>query len=93
MHSFHHWGESKWGFYLPDDEWVVRKNGQLLADAGVDVIVIDITNGYTYQHNYEEICRVYTAMRAEGPARALLADDATGRHYRRPMRHKARTRR
>lgn len=74
--AFHHWGESRWGFYLPDDEWVIRKNAQLLADAGVDVIFFDVTNGFTYRHTYLEICRVYTAMRKEGnptPQIAFLA--------------------
>ncbi|MEO8376609.1 MAG: hypothetical protein ABI579_02975, partial [Candidatus Sumerlaeota bacterium] len=71
--AFHHWGESRWGYYLPDDEWVIRKNAQLLADAGVDVIFFDITNGFTYRHNYMEICRVYTKMRAEGNATPQVA--------------------
>lgn len=65
-HAFHHWGESRWGYYLADDEWVIRRNAQLLADAGVDVVILDVTNGYTYRSAYETLCRVYTAMRAEG---------------------------
>jgi len=87
VHAFHHWGESRWGFYLADDEWVIRKNTQLLADAGVDVMFIDVTNGFTYRHTYLEICRIHAAMRAEGnrtPAIAFLAwngDDAAPRVY------------
>jgi hypothetical protein len=66
VHAFHHWGESRWGFYLADDEWVIRRNAQLLADAGVDVIFFDVTNGFTYRDTYLKICRIYEAMRAEG---------------------------
>ena len=31
--AFHHWGESLYGYYVADDEWVIRRNAQLLADA------------------------------------------------------------
>ena len=44
----HHWGESELGYYLSDDQWVMRKHAYMLANAGVDVIVFDITNAYTY---------------------------------------------
>ena len=44
MHEFHHWGESIFGYYLSDDEAVLRKHAQMLADAGVDVIIFDVTN-------------------------------------------------
>ena len=32
------------GYYLADDDWVIRKHAQMLTDAGVDVIIVDLTN-------------------------------------------------
>lgn len=40
----HHWGEPAFGYYLDDDPYVIRKHAQLLCDAGVDFIALDITN-------------------------------------------------
>ncbi|MDP4133035.1 MAG: stalk domain-containing protein [Bacillota bacterium] len=39
------WGEPIWGFYTSSDYWVYRKSAELLANAGVDVIFFDCTNG------------------------------------------------
>lgn len=38
------WNEPLWGYYSDLDEYVIRKNAELLADAGVDVIFFDCTN-------------------------------------------------
>ena len=40
----HHWGEPAFGYYLDDDEYVIRKHAQMLCDAGVDFIALDVTN-------------------------------------------------
>ena len=40
-----YWGEPENGFYHPEDSWSTRRNLQLLANAGVDFIYIDFTNG------------------------------------------------
>jgi len=66
MHEFHHWGESIFGYYLSDDEGVLRKHAQMLADAGVDVIVFDVTNQQTYPRSWKTLCRVYDQIRREG---------------------------
>lgn len=39
------WDEPIWGYYSDLDAYVIRKNAELLADAGVDVIFFDCTNG------------------------------------------------
>jgi hypothetical protein len=65
-HAFHHWGEPLFGFYVSNDEWVIRKHAQILADAGVDVIVLDATNGLHYRDTYMEILRIYADIRAKG---------------------------
>jgi len=63
---FHHWGQPELGYYLSSDEYVMRKHAQLIADAGVDVIVFDVTNGLTYEDNYMALCRVFMDIRAKG---------------------------
>jgi hypothetical protein len=66
MHEFHHWGESIFGYYLSDDEGVLRKHAQMLTDAGVDVIIFDVTNQQTYPRSWKALCRVYDQIRREG---------------------------
>jgi hypothetical protein len=63
---FHHWGEPLFGYYLADDEWVIRKHAQMLGDAGVDVIIFDTSNKLTYKHNYMTLLRVFHQLREEG---------------------------
>jgi len=66
LHAPHHWGESIFGYYLGDDEAVLRKHAQMLADAGVDVIVFDTSNKATYPHNYLKLFEVFRRVRKEG---------------------------
>lgn len=62
----HHWGESLFGYYLTDDAGVLRKHAQMLADAGVDVVIFDVTNQLTYPEWYRALLRVWGEMRAAG---------------------------
>jgi hypothetical protein len=64
--AFHHWGQSELGYYLSDDEWVIRRHCHLLVDAGVDVLCFDVTNAFTYTSNYMLLCSVLSQIRAEG---------------------------
>ncbi len=66
LHSFHHWGEPLIGYYVANDEWVIRKHAQMMADAGIDVVLFDVTNGYTYRDVYRHICRIYEDIRSNG---------------------------
>lgn len=80
-HAFHHWGEPLFGYYVANDEWVIRKHAQMLCDAGVDVIVLDVTNGFSYRAIYLNVLRVYAAIRAAGgrtPAVSFLTNSAHG---------------
>lgn len=80
--AFHHWGEPLYGYYLTDDEFVVRKHCQMLADAGVDVVVFDVTNALLYKDEFLNICRIFMDIRRTGgrtPQVAfLLNSGATG---------------
>lgn len=63
----YHWNEPLYGYYQNLDEYVVRKHAEMIADAGVDVIVFDCTNGtYTWQPAYEVLFKVFDEAVAEG---------------------------
>lgn len=64
--SFHFWGEPLFGYYLSDDRWVIRKHAQMLADAGVDVIIFDVTNQETYAKVYHALCETFMRARQDG---------------------------
>jgi len=64
--AFHFWGEPLFGYYRADDEFVIRKHAQMLTDAGVDVIIFDVTNGLIYEQICQAIFRVFGEMRKQG---------------------------
>ena len=66
VHAWHYWGEPYFGYYLPDDEWIIRKHAQMLSDAGVDVLILDVTNAAIYLPQVTKIATIYLAMRKEG---------------------------
>ena len=54
------WNESIYGFYESDDAWVVRRQGELLANAGVDAIFTDNTNGsFTFPEGYNTVFQTW----------------------------------
>ena len=82
MGAFHWWGEPAVGYFLSDDPWVHRRNLQMLADAGVDVIFFDVTNAFTYPKIYALVCRLASDMRRSGipaPQVAFLTHAAPGK--------------
>jgi hypothetical protein len=64
--GMYHWGEPEMGYFLSRDEYVIRKDMSMLADAGVDVLVMDVTNAVRYWDEWETIFTVMQKMRAEG---------------------------
>jgi len=62
----HHWGEPELGYYVSDDAYVIRKHCQMLVDAGVDTLIYDCSNEYTYKDNYTLLANIYQQIRAEG---------------------------
>ena len=73
VHAFHHWGEPYLGYYVSNDEWVIRKHAQMITDAGVDVIILDVTNAVIYLPTIKTICDTYMKMRAEGSKTPQIA--------------------
>ncbi|MBQ3868990.1 MAG: hypothetical protein II777_00445 [Clostridia bacterium] len=63
----YHWNEPIWGYYQSRDEWVLRKQAELLADAGIDAVFFDNTNGTaTFIDDVLTLCRVWSQARADG---------------------------
>lgn len=73
LHAPHHWGESIFGYYNTDDPYVMRKHAQLLSDAGVDVVIFDVTNQLTYRSNYLALLRVWSEVRCDGSRTPQIA--------------------
>ena len=62
----YHWGEPEMGYFLSKDEYVIRKDMSMLTDAGVDVLVMDVTNAVRYWDEWAVIFAVMQKMKAEG---------------------------
>lgn len=66
VNAFHYWGEPALGYYKSTDKSVIRTHMTMLADAGIDFIIIDNTNG-----NAKTWGNYYTRM-VTNPMTALL---------------------
>lgn len=76
--AMHHWGKPYLDYYVGNDAWVIRRHAQMLAQAGVDVIFIDLTNGFAYLPVLKVLCNVYRTMMREGnptPKISFLLND------------------
>ncbi len=62
----YHWGEPEVGYFLSKDEYVIRKDMSMLSDAGVDVLVMDVTNAVRYWDEWDVLFPVMQRMKAEG---------------------------
>ena len=54
----HFWGEPVWGYYRSDDEWVIRKQVEMLTMAGIDFLCFDTTNAVLYLDTVNVILKV-----------------------------------
>lgn len=61
-----HWGEPEYGYFLSQDEYVCRHDLSMLADAGVDVLIMDVTNAVHYWDEWEVLFSTMQAMKKEG---------------------------
>ena len=62
----HWWGEPLWGYYNSDDEWVLRKQLQMISMAGVDFIFFDHTNTVVYDAVMFKVCKIIDEMQKQG---------------------------
>jgi hypothetical protein len=78
----HYWGEPLYGYYHSADPWVLRRHAQLLADAGVDVLIFDTTNAVSYPEVYFEILKSFEDLRRQGghtPQVAFMVNTKAGK--------------
>ena len=62
----YHYAEPEMGYFLSQDEWVIRKDLSMLTDAGVDVLIMDVTNAVRYWDEWEVIFQTMQKVKAEG---------------------------
>jgi len=61
------WNEPIYGYYTSKDDYVYRKQAELLAESGVDVIFFDATNGsFTWKPAYTVLMEVFSKARSQG---------------------------
>jgi len=62
-----YWNEPIYGYYRPFHKWVLRKHAELLANAGVDVVIFDNTNGVnTWDGAYQALAQVFSQAKKDG---------------------------
>ena len=64
--SSFHWGEPETGYFLSQDEYIFRKDMSELVDAGIDFIILDVTNAVLYWPEWDLLFATMEKMRAEG---------------------------
>ncbi len=64
--QMHYFAEPLYGYYYSSDQWVMRKHMELLSNANVDFLYIDVTNGYEYYDNAIKLMEVCHEMNQQG---------------------------
>ena len=64
--QMHYFAEPLYGYYYSSDQWVMRKHMELLSNANVDFLYIDVTNGYEYYDNAIKLMQVCHEMNEQG---------------------------
>lgn len=65
--SIYFWNEPIYGYYASTDGWVIRRQSELLANAGVDAIFFDNTNGtFTWKSAYTAVFNTFTDAKSDG---------------------------
>ncbi|GAA4799172.1 hypothetical protein GCM10023231_29930 [Olivibacter ginsenosidimutans] len=65
--GFFYWEQPLFGYYQTTDPWILRKHAEMLADAGVDVVFFDCTNGsLTWKASYEALMETWNQAERDG---------------------------
>ncbi len=65
--GFFFWEQPLLGYYKTTDPWVLRKHAEMLADAGVDAVFFDCTNGSkTWEESYETLLKTWDKAQKNG---------------------------
>ena len=62
-----YWEQPLFGYYRTTDKWVLRKHAEMLADAGVDAVFFDCTNGsLTWTESCEALMETWDQAQRDG---------------------------
>lgn len=65
--NYYYWEEPLFNYYLTTDRWVLRKHAEMLADAGVDAVFFDCTNGsLTWDASTDSLLYVWDKAQKDG---------------------------
>ena len=64
--TMHWFAEPLYGYYYASDSWVIRKHMELLANANVDFLYFDVTNGYIYKDNALKVMKICHELNEQG---------------------------
>ncbi|MDP4185857.1 MAG: hypothetical protein Q8862_11935 [Bacteroidota bacterium] len=65
--GFFFWEQPLLGYYKTTDPWVLRKHAEMLADARVDAVFFDCTNGdITWDESYNALLKTWDQAQKDG---------------------------
>lgn len=71
--QYHFWGEPLFGYYNSSDPWVMRRHIEMLTMAGVDFLVFDTTNQFTFNQVWQVLFPIMEEFAAQGFAVPKIA--------------------
>ena len=65
-HVFY-WDEPVFGYYRTTDPWVLRKHAEMLADAAIDCVYLDCTNGsFIWEYSLRALLKTWAEAKKDG---------------------------
>ena len=64
--AMHWFAEPLYGYYYANDQWVHRKHAELLTNANIDFLYLDVTNGYAYLNNAKKLMQCLHELNEQG---------------------------
>ncbi len=65
--NYYYWDEPLFGYYRSTDKWVLRKHAEMLADAKVDAVFFDCTNGtFTWDESTDALLKIWNKAQKDG---------------------------
>lgn len=65
--NYYYWEEPLFGYYRTTDKWVLRKHAEMLADAKIDAVFFDCTNGsFTWDESTDALLETWDKAQKDG---------------------------
>lgn len=65
--GFNFWNEPLFGYYARTDKYVLRKHAEMLANAGIDFVLFDCTNGsFVWEDGYMTLLETWQEAKKQG---------------------------